>query len=289
MKLLKSLNVYLKTLFYKNIKSPVKTINVGEFSLIANRESRLDEFLERHKQYSRNFSKLVKQILKDDNHSLIIDIGANIGDTVALIRSERVPNPILCIEGNPVYLNLFDQNVKNFKDVELVRTFLSDKTEELNVEVFTNEGTAKIEKNNDGILVKMTTLNELIDDKHIENIKILKVDTDGYDILILTGANNVIEKNHPVIFFEYDNHLNSSTISCFNYLLSLKEKGYENALFYDNLGNFLISLKLTQVELIKSLDRYITQDGAFQYFDIAVFHEDDIRLAESIVASLLEV
>ncbi|MES2446442.1 MAG: FkbM family methyltransferase [Bacteroidota bacterium] len=288
MRFLKSLRFYLKTLLYKKFKSPIKKIKVGEFLLIANRESRLDEFLERHKNYSRNFSKLVKQILIDDMDSLIIDIGANIGDTVALLRSEKVVNPILCIEGNPFYLNLFDQNIKNFDNVTLLRSFLSDKTEELNVQVFTNEGTAKIEKNNDGILIKMTTLDELINNNQIENIRILKVDTDGFDILILTGAKEVVEKNQPVIFFEYDNDLNSSKTSCLSYLLSLRDKGYQNALFYDNLGNFLISLDLSQVELIRSLDKYINKDSAFQYYDVAVFHEKDKKLAENIVATLLE-
>ena len=268
-------------------QGPYKQIRVGNFSLTANRESRLDEFLERHPNYSRNFSKLVSKILANDPKSHIIDIGANIGDTVALLRSENIDNPIICIEGNCTYLELLHKNSALFENIVIFETFLSDKESETNAKVITEEGTATIVSESTGAKIKMTSLDTLLMTKKINDIKILKVDTDGYDILILNGSKSVISENLPVIFFEYDNKCNAAPQSCLDWLLSLKNLGYHQSLFYDNLGNFLMAPNLLQDELITQLDAYIAENGAFSYYDVAVFHKNDQQLADSIIKSLV--
>lgn len=275
----------LKKVLFAECSNPFKMIKVGNFTLVANRESRLDEFQSRHPNYSFNFSRLVAQVLGSDTHSLIIDVGANIGDTVALIRSAQVNNPIVCIEGNPTYLTLLHQNVELFDHITVIETFLGDRTAEMKANIVTAEGTAKLVDDTNGVKVNLTTLDDLMISKKLNHIRILKTDTDGFDILVLKGAKQLIARHLPVLFFEYDNQLNVAKESCLDYLLSLRETGYDQTLFYDNLGNFLMALSLADRHLIAQLDSYINNNGAFQYFDVAVFHKRDQALASAIIAS----
>lgn len=275
------------SMIFKNL-AKFKYIQVENFSLKATTDCRLDEFLTAFPNYSRNFSKLVAEILDEDKTSLIVDIGANIGDTAALLRSKGVSNPILCIEGNPIYINLLKLNATLFNDVEIVQSFLGDKVDKIIGTVITKEGTAKIIQEGLKESIKTTTLDQLFSENNYKNLKILKVDTDGFDILILQGANKTIQEFKPIIFFEYDNSLNIATESCLEYLLSLSRIGYKKVLFYDNFGNLLVSLNLTDQESLQLLDKYINNSfKPFPYYDVAVFHENDLVKLSSIFPKIL--
>jgi len=287
-KMLKRIYRYITIRLVTEPTDKVKQIMVGEFLLQANADGKLDQYLSSFPNYSRNFSRLTASILKDNLSAIIIDIGANIGDTVALIRSEGVKNRIICIEGNELYLDFLKTNTKQFDQIDIVETFLSSGEDEIKGTVLTEMGTAKIVISNDGGSIPSQTLDAIVSKNQLKNIKILKVDTDGFDVLILQGATKVITKEQPVIFFEYDNHLNVSETSCFSFLISLRKYNYNKVLFYDNYGNFLMCLSLSQENEIAQLDNYIKKGcGAFPYFDVAVFHTNDDQIAEFIASQLV--
>ena len=89
-------------MFFKKRKK-YKTIQVGAYKLIANSEHPLETYLKTYKYYSRNFPRIAKLIERKYAVFSIIDVGANIGDTVALLRSENITQMIHAIEGNPIH------------------------------------------------------------------------------------------------------------------------------------------------------------------------------------------
>jgi len=277
----------IKNILFSDRRLEFKQIRVGEFLLKANKESKLDEYLKAFPNYSINFARLCAFVLRNDDNSLVIDVGANIGDTVALLRSEKVKNKILCIEGNTQYLSLLHENIKQFKNIEVIETFLGNEIINIKGTISTEQGTAKIIQSDDGLLIPITTLNHIVATKNLRNVRVLKIDTDGFDTLILKGGNNLMISETPILFFEYDNTLNTSNEKCLPHLLSLKKYGYKKVLFYDNYGNFLICLDLDQESQIYQLDRYIAKgSGAFPYFDLAVFHQKDNLLVDSVITTL---
>jgi hypothetical protein len=60
-------------------------------------------------------------------------------------------------------------------------------------------------------------------------------------------------------------------------------------MYYDNFGKFLICITTIDTALIVQLYNYMRKkEGAFPYYDVAVFHEDDDGLADWIVVQETE-
>ena len=77
-----------------------------------------------YENYSKNLPRLVKQVETKYSNLTVIDIGANIGDSVALIKS-IIDVPFICIEGDKFYFDLLQKNVEQFKDVICFNNYLS--------------------------------------------------------------------------------------------------------------------------------------------------------------------
>src|SRR2546428_597296 len=65
----------------------------------------LPNFRRQYPQYSSNVARIAKAIAQKYPDLTIIDIGSNVGDTVAFIRSATMA-PILCIEADPRFFEL---------------------------------------------------------------------------------------------------------------------------------------------------------------------------------------
>jgi FkbM family methyltransferase len=282
---MKSLIRRITNKIYPPKKPLYRDIKVGLYTLKAVYDAQLDGYLLRHPNYSVNFAKLSYLVTAKNRDTAIIDVGANMGDTVALLRSQGVQNKIYCIEGNSVFFDLLVENSFQFQEVKLINYFLSDGNETIKTQVKLIHGTAQYKKTDDGQEVSTKSLDSLLDDEmEGATIGILKVDTDGYDVAIINGANKLLTRDQPVIFFEYDPKLNSSAQTCLQLLLSLTLYGYYGVIFYDNFGTKLIHTTLLNTDLITQLDKYISNSGAFPYYDVAVFAEKDALLFEEITS-----
>ena len=279
-------------LFYGIIKEPplnkqrMKNIYVGSYKLLANKYHSLDTNLEKHKFYSRNLSRLVSYVNSKYKNHIILDVGANIGDSVALIRSNDVSNKIICIEPYEYYFELLKENTRNIKDVEIYNIFLSD-SDNKRIDLRFDNGTAKPSLKNDDQKgdVKVYNLDSFININNIQGVKFLKIDTDGFDFKIIKNGLDFVKKNKPILFLEYDAELlkenDENYLSLFE---SLKIIGYQKIIYYDNYGKMLCSVDMEYQDLINDLHGYIDNySGAFRYYDICIIHKDDIDLFDHII------
>lgn len=63
----------------------------------------------------------------------LIDVGANVGDTIAVVKTE-VDVPVIGVEGDEVTFSYLEKNSKQFNNnTNVVKTFLGEKSEELNI------------------------------------------------------------------------------------------------------------------------------------------------------------
>jgi hypothetical protein len=65
--------------------------------------------LKDYPQYSQNLGWVIKKMHQKYADLKVIDVGANIGDSAVLIK-DIADVPILCIEGNPKFLDLLKLN-----------------------------------------------------------------------------------------------------------------------------------------------------------------------------------
>lgn len=221
--------------------------------------------------YSENLGVIVSIISGKYPNMHAIDVGANIGDSVAIIHSSCAI-PILCIEGNPKFLPILKRNVLQFKNVQIEESFVGEKNE--NVSLTNHGGSAHLIQNEGNIQVK--TFNQIMEErKTSDKVKFIKIDTDGFDLKIIRSAKEVLATDHPVLFFEYDPYYlalqNENPVSVFP---MLHELGYRKLLLFDNLGYFLCELRSDDTAIIKDLTKYFDDHGK-SYLDICALHYDD--------------
>lgn len=271
-------------IFRNDIKrQKLKKIKVGNYKLLANELHSLDLYLEEFPQYSKNLPRISKIINKKYKNYEILDVGANIGDTVALIRSLDIENTIHCVEGVNYYYQLLERNTKDIKNVKIYKNYLSDNCHE-KFDIELSSGTAKIKKNSEGLNNNPITLDELSENNNINNIKLIKIDTDGYDLKIIKSGTNTILRNKPIIFFEFDpifiKENGDDPLSIFKLL---KIINYTKLLFYDNYGRFIILIDINNAGGIHNLVNYIqNRKGRFEYYDICAIHRDDQDITDEI-------
>jgi len=276
----------LRTLLRKKKVNPLeKKVKIGNYSLVSNYDHPIEEYLTQFKYYSRNFPRIAKYIeAKYPNYS-IIDIGANIGDTVALLRTEQVLQNVHLVEGDPVYVKLLEKNLHLFQNVVVHKTFLGEETKDENIFIDNTRGTANINVGS-GESTKVVKLDDLVAENEIQNIKLLKVDTDGFDFKILRGSFATIERDKPVLFFEYDaEFLAQQKDDGLKIFEDFKKLGYNKALYYDNFGKFLLSTDIANTELLEQLFAYINRksDSSFPYYDVCLFHSNDDELSATVI------
>jgi FkbM family methyltransferase len=265
-------------------RKPFKQVQVGNYSLIANAIHPVEDNLRHHKYYSINLPRIAKYAESKYQTFGIIDVGANIGDTVALIRTAGVKQHVYSVEGEPTYLGFLNKNATLFSDLTIFETFLGENTDKLKGTTEVTDGTARLNKNANAH-IEVKKLDDLANDNKLENIKLLKIDTDGFDFKILRGGLEFIKEQTPIIFFEYDAaYLEEQGENGTDIFDSLHESGYNTAIYYDNYGKMLLSLNIDNKLLIAQLYSYMRKkEGAFGYYDVCVFHNNDNDLAQEII------
>jgi FkbM family methyltransferase len=275
----------LKHLFKKK-KDPnaPKQVRVENYLLWANGAHVIEELLNSYKYYSRNLARLAKYIEHKYPSYAIIDVGANIGDTAALVRSAGVNQHIHSFEGEPTYFKMLQTNLEQFNNVSAYEAFLGETNETQTIATEVSMGTARLNQQGSG-QIKVHKLSDIVEQHHISNVKLLKTDTDGFDFKILRGSFALIKRDKPVLFFEYDaTYLEEQGDDGTSMFKQLQGLGYHKLMYYDNFGKFLISITTQDTALIQQLYDYMRkQEGAFPYYDVAAFHQDDDELADWVI------
>lgn len=148
-----------------------------------------------------------EQWLKFKNENqVVIDCGANIGYFSAVL-SQRCSNiEVLAIEGNDSTVKICQQtfNYLNINTVKVIPAILSDKSSEkcFIPNILGREAWQQARKLSSELSdCDTTTLDEVIDEFHV-NPNLVKIDCEGFETLILKGADNLLSKIRPAFMIE---------------------------------------------------------------------------------------
>jgi FkbM family methyltransferase len=145
--------------------------------------------------------------------TILIDIGANIGTTC--IPAASFGYKVIAYEANPLMASYLLQNIALNPTIEITTfPFALGSTFNKSTEIFENvgnQGASSLDRNwSPGIQpatmykTHLTTLDvslQMITIKKKEKL-IIKLDTEGYEIEVLKGAQKTIEKYRPIVLFE---------------------------------------------------------------------------------------
>ncbi len=260
---------------------------IGNFDLYLYRSHQLPKILKEWPHYSSNLGRLAKHLLQKYPDMVLLDIGANIGDTVALLKSV-IDLPMICVEGYEKYFTMLQKNIEQFQKVSAYQYYLGEKNQTVSSVLNENKGSMAIDGSLLAEHISMITLDEFVK-RHLSalNVKLIKIDTDGFDLNIIAGGFEFLQNAHPVLFFEFDIDCMTLPLNkAFKLFEALENMGYADILYFDNYGRFLLSDSIKNKHLMQQLLFYTKQkQGRFEYFDIALFHQDDKEVARRFINS----
>lgn len=228
------------------------------------------------------FTRFMLGLRERDRRLVVIDIGANVGDTAKLVStvdSDRVS--IVCIEADEAYLPLLRRNTEGL-DVEIHNVIAAAATQTTVASMSRSiAGTSSIAEGGDHR--QAMALDDLVAAKSVD---ILKIDTDGYEFEVLRGSLRTLERCSPAVFIEFSPHhlVTYGKVDPALVLRLLHDAGYANAIIYDHLGYPLALTELTPT-VVQSLVNYCRVKPSF-YVDILLmkdastlsrFYDEDVQ------------
>ena len=217
------------------IPDPIVRVEIASRDLLMPWSHSLPRLLRNRPHYESELRRLASHVHQVDGRLRMIDVGANVGDTVAMIPS--LPNSkFLCVEGSESYFELLRRNFETDENVTRVFALLGDQQDKSGgLSLVETHGTAHLVKQTDVIAsAPWQTLDEVVSsDNSFLNANLLKVDTDGYDLHVLRGATEFLQRAKPCLYVEFSpQHCSTKTPEL---LSAMAQYGVRNPRIYFNL------------------------------------------------------
>jgi FkbM family methyltransferase len=241
-------------------------------------------YLHKFPFYDRLPARLAKFIRAKLNSVNGIDVGANVGDTIAAFKEQlgveknADADTFIAIEPNPRFRKYLDSNWGDDQSV-VILPYICSSSEGLTTACFAElNGTASanlsgfIEDDQEGF--EKRTVDSIVNQyKERGNFNLLKIDTDGHDFEVIAGAKDFIKEDQPFLYFEVDAFSNPNFVEdCLNTLEFLQETGYAKVFVYDNFGNFMGLFEVVNILCIKNLLLYKLSKKSY-YFDFLLMKD----------------
>jgi FkbM family methyltransferase len=271
---------------------PPVEVSIGDQRILMPLSHMLPVYRALHPQYSENLAAIVAVVEQLRPGLVVVDIGANVGDSIALIRT-RSAVPVLAIEGDEHYLPYLRANSFSLEDIEIEDAYVGAVGIDfatLSVRRF--EGTAQLVGGAANHPLTSFPLKEILA-RHPLFIRpgLIKIDTDGYDTVIIADNLDLLSEVRPVLFFEFDPKLTKSVEGGHPRLAleALGEIGYETFFLYDNRGPLLHTIMLRDLGQLDELVRGLGHEEAPDYFDVCAVHGTSLDLVEPIRGASLRL
>lgn len=278
------LKIRIKTVsfFFRKIK-----FRIGIFNLYLPSLHTLPYFMRLYPRYDKFLPHFVRYL---EDGAVVIDVGANVGDTLALMASENPRLSYFAIEGSEKFFHYLELNTRRMREqnrdlnIKIENALIGNTLEGFSLQEF--QGTASlrpdIKKNS-----KLIPLDELFSVRESVDINLIKIDTDGFDFLVIDNSLETIKRETPSLFFELQIDFSWQMVRYENSLSILNSIGYSNWTFFDNFGSTILSTQ--DFDIVVDLLRYLNlqKDHKNQrtifHFDVLAYTQKDKGLVDAIV------
>lgn len=257
---------------------PLLRFRIGRFDVLLPLSHRLPDYKRIFPLYDTALGRLAALVQAKYEGAAMVDVGANVGDTAAVIRSE-VAAPLLCIEGDERFFALLEQNALGLgPNIFLERAFVGGTPAVVRSSLKSQWGTARLVESCSG-QVELSSLEQVLS-RHpgLPRPSLVKIDTDGFDCLIVQGGVRLWRELKPVLFFEYDPAFYPGW-DPFPMWDALSAADYDQAIVLDNTGSYQLSADLRDRVALEDLHLRYSGWNHQRYADLAVFHARDRDIA----------
>jgi len=218
-----------------------------------------------------------------------IDIGANVGDTAAMIAS-AAGNPLILVEASDYFFPFLERNAKAFPNmVTLVRALVGDGQPAQGILAHWG-GTASFKEGGD-THDSLPTVR--LEDIASEGTRFIKIDTDGFDYEILQAGRDFLQNRTPVVLYENETKTPTALRASEQTLAMLDAVGYRHFILWDDAGHLVGSFNATEsvIDIIRCLHANALLSGSrnIHGLDIAAFSAADGSLATTVLQHYREL
>ena len=245
---------------------------------------RLPDYARMYPGYGQNLVWLAQALAAPGASLKMLDVGANVGDSALQVIDAVAGAEVLCVEADNYYLSFLQTNVGPHDRVVVVRALLAATHGDVAMAPVRSGGTTRFEPGSDPSTASSITPADLrAGHPRFDELRLIKSDTDGHDVILVPAIARAWSDQRPVIFMEFDPELSVLHGHDPNLVWDeLAEMGYERVAVWDNLG-----APLGSWNVVEAADRFAeTAGGARKYWDVAVAHADDLAGKEALVAAL---
>jgi FkbM family methyltransferase len=198
----------------------------------------------------------------------LIDIGANVGDTLAAFHL-NARDQAIAVEPNGHFHSYLRRNWSHHPGVTFINALCGANNTEGRYAINENSGTAQFQATTTGSAMQQSSLDRICESSpNLGRIDIIKTDTDGYDFEVIKGAMETISQYTPFILMECDSFGNESYIKdCITTVEKLNQIHYQTVLAYDNLGHLIGAFHTNDTDKIRDLIVYQLSSG-HMYLDL---------------------
>jgi FkbM family methyltransferase len=224
-----------------------------------------------HPSLNRPLALAARTLLESRKLISVIDVGANIGETVAIIEQVNSGKCIyLCIEPEPDIVELCRRNHDGNERV-IVKEAVIGEREDMSV-VLKDDGRANpsVKLAAGGSAQKLSRLDNVAGD-FIEShgVDLIKTDTEGYDFTVLRSAESILCRHHPAVFFEWYPELllkvGESPGDIFSFL---GQFGYRHWVFFTASGQLYCETSEPPLRTVEVLAKVALAGQLAPYFDV---------------------
>lgn len=222
-------------------------------------------------QYNRALALAAAVLHREGELLSVIDVGANIGETVAVIEEVNpARNVYLCIEPDAHLAEFCRRNHSSNQRVLVQQVFAGDRDDRC--VMLEDDGRANPSTKFSAIegSQKMHRLDNLAGDFVQQyGVDLIKTDTEGYDFSILRSAESILSQHQPAVYFEWYPELllklNERVESIFEFL---KRYDYRHWVFFTARGELHCEISDLTTRAIEILAKVALVRSDVLYFDV---------------------
>ncbi len=258
----------------------------GATEIVAPEEHRWAQFRSDYPTYDFWLPELCRLVGEQLPASAILDVGANIGDTAALIRLHGAANPLICVEPSERFAGYLRENIQRnpglFGSIRVEQCFIGKAGDAL--ELVEHRGTAQ------PLRIAGERAARPADRPHVlplgavvepgTRVGLVKIDTDGYDADVLESDPTFLEHDQPIIWVEVTPVAVADVHRWMELTGRLAALGYSEAYVFDNFGHFMTRVRdpgAANAEQMRDLLDYVVRARVGR----AVVHYLDVCLVPS--------
>jgi FkbM family methyltransferase len=267
-----------------------QTILLGGVEIALPAEHLLPRYMSKHARYDRFIPHLVRHLKNGD---LIVDVGANCGDTYAAMCAARPGAKFICLEPDPGFFAFLAANAARVAQAHAAQkpTLLPHMVGEPGAKKsLSGGGGTRISLDAaDGVSTK--SLDDILRDADQGKPRLIKSDVDGYDHDVLRSGLRTISAHRPLLFFECQCDRQGQLDAYREILVTLEGLGYASWTVFDNYGGVLLH-DVGRAHVEQLLAYVWSQRGeagtrTIWYLDVLAGSADDAPMVREAIRSYL--